>query len=287
MNLADAMPKNGVCAAAGPTRERTGVPLGACLVDAQSRICAADPAVTAWLADGLGAADIGPWGLELLAAEPALDEALKRCLAGVPTGPIVASIPSCGISYPPVSIEFTRLEGTLGPHVLLSFYGAPQESSPLPLDALTELPDRRAVADRATAWRHSSAGELARFAVLFVDLDHFKAVNDSFGHAVGDAVLRTVASRLVHCIREGDLATRYGGDEFVLLIRGAATADEVEPVLRRLDSAMRTPVSVGEIVLKLSATIGWSTPTSPDWTIDELVAAADADMYARKRRMLR
>jgi diguanylate cyclase (GGDEF)-like protein len=154
-------------------------------------------------------------------------------------------------------------------------------------DALTQLPDRREIARRVAEWRRAAGGAPPRFAVLFLDLDHFKAVNDRFGHAVGDAVLRELAARWLRCVRDGDLVTRYGGDEFVLLIRDAASLQDVAAVLARLQDATSVPVVIDGVEHSVDATIGATVATDDTSSIDELIAAADRDMYAHKRRVLR
>jgi diguanylate cyclase (GGDEF)-like protein len=208
-------------------------------------------------------------------------------LAGAQVHCTVVSIPNRAGQHVSASIRWTLLSGELGPHAILTIESQPQCGNSEILDALTQLPDRRALLERVAQWRHATAVEPPRFAVLFVDFNEFKAVNDQHGHAVGDVVLRTLADRLRNSIRDGDLATRYGGDEFVLLIHGATSAAEVEPVLARLTAAIEQPLCVSSLMLQLTATIGWAAPSSSDWTTDSLIAAADADMYARKRAMLR
>jgi diguanylate cyclase (GGDEF)-like protein len=143
-------------------------------------------------------------------------------------------------------------------------------------DALTGLPNRKEFLRRL-------GGELSRghrCAIIFSDLDRFKEVNDRFGHAEGDLVLVEVARRLRNCVRAGDLVSRFGGDEFVILISDA-TPDEVQAINRRIIEELSRPVSVsGELV-----TIGVTTGTAfaaDGVDPEELIMQADLAMYAAK-----
>jgi diguanylate cyclase (GGDEF)-like protein len=249
--------------AAAETPNRPDV--GLCIVDAQGRVLAANDAYRRQHSAALPPARLA--------------EAVRRRLA--------REAPN-EMELPPTAImQMDRLEGPTGPMMLITIRRRDSTPPASQVDALTHLPDRRAVADRAELWRSAAPGGAPRFAVLFLDLDHFKAVNDGHGHGVGDAVLKQLAARWLQCVRDADLVARYGGDEFVVLINDAATPAEVEPVIRRLRDATKQPVVIGALSLLVDATIGWAAPAEGHWTIEELIAAADRDMYARKGRVLR
>ena len=258
-----------------------------CLTDAGGRIVAADQMAYDLMAQN-GESNDGHLKLigELVSASELPEQYHRALVSGSPIqfgarlGPRARQTSVC-------SVVLTALRGEVEPFVLVRVDLCTATSALATLDPLTQLPDRRALSACTDGWRRSSDTTAPVFAVLFLDLDDFKAVNDRYGHAVGDAVLQTLATRWPSCVREGDLVARFGGDEFVLLIRNAASPDEVEPVIRRLREATALPIIVGELTLGIHATVGWSTPAGADWSIDQLIAAADRDMYARKGRVLR
>ena len=125
-------------------------------------------------------------------------------------------------------------------------------------DALTGLPSRVLLLDRfagamAHARRHGT-----RFALLFLDLDNFKEINDTLGHAVGDQALKRAADCLVSSIRGADSVSRHGGDEFLILLTEMSQASDVVRIAQKVMRALGTPVRVGDQVLRLTASIGIS-----------------------------
>ncbi len=150
-------------------------------------------------------------------------------------------------------------------------------------DPLTHLPDRRELATRRMQWQNQSSGKSVPHAVLFMDLDGFKQINDRHGHAVGDRVLTALASRWQRGVREEDLLVRYGGDEFVVLLAGIRSREEVEPILARLVAATAKPIEVDNLKLNVSVTIGVALADDTSADLDQLLAEADRAMYALKR----
>jgi diguanylate cyclase (GGDEF)-like protein len=154
-------------------------------------------------------------------------------------------------------------------------------------DALTGLPNRALLHDRLdhalAAWRRRPE----HLAVLFVDLDGFKTVNDTHGHLVGDRVLIDVAHRLSSVLRTGDTLARFGGDEFVILCEGLPSEKEsmdhaVHAVLDRIHAVLDEPVHVGETTVHVAASVGVAVADEHADTADGLLAGADADMYRSK-----
>jgi len=149
-------------------------------------------------------------------------------------------------------------------------------------DPLTGLANRELLAERLRAALSRDARSGGSTAVLFLDLDGFKQVNDRHGHAVGDEVLRCVAGRLSGVVRPSDTVARLGGDEFVVLVE-SCTAETVGVLLRRVAVALAEPVPVDELSLVVGASIGVATATGGDMDPAGLLAAADARMYDVKR----
>ena len=146
-------------------------------------------------------------------------------------------------------------------------------------DPLTALPNRRAFEGqlRSALGRREADRSLA---LLIVDLDGFKEINDRFGHVAGDAVLCEVGARLRAAVRAGDMVARWGGDEFVVLCREVCH-DAVEQIACKLARLVDVPVRAGGEEARVRASVGWAV-ASPGQTPADLIAAADAVMYAVK-----
>jgi diguanylate cyclase (GGDEF)-like protein/PAS domain S-box-containing protein len=150
-------------------------------------------------------------------------------------------------------------------------------------DELTRLPNRQLFRDRlAQALRESKRFGLS-LVVLFVDLDNFKLVNDSLGHAAGDELLRTVARRLQSCLRQTDTVARFGGDEFVVLLIGEVETDVLR-VVDRITEALRRPVDLGGHMHYVTASIGYARSPQHGEEADLLLQHADIAMYQAKAR---
>ena len=149
-------------------------------------------------------------------------------------------------------------------------------------DPLTGLANRELLAERLRAALSRDARSGGTTAVLFLDLDGFKQVNDRHGHGVGDEVLRCVSGRLSGVVRPSDTVARLGGDEFVVLVE-SCTADSVGLLLTRLEDALAEPLAVDGLSLQVRASIGVATATAGEADAAGLLAAADARMYAAKR----
>lgn len=150
-------------------------------------------------------------------------------------------------------------------------------------DALTGLPNRLLFTERLRLAMQQSRRAGRQVAVLFIDLDRFKNINDSLGHHVGDALLRSVAARLLEAVREGDTVSRLGGDEFVVALNGIADADEALAIAeRRLVPAIRQLHHVGGAELHVSCSVGVALYPGDSADIDELMRHADVAMYQAK-----
>lgn len=151
-------------------------------------------------------------------------------------------------------------------------------------DTLTKLPNRSLLLDRISHATELSRRHKNRLALLFIDLDHFKQVNDTLGHDFGDTLLITVAQRLKYGLRKQDTVARLGGDEFVILIEDIDTIDELIPVCRKICEEVSLPVQLGNHRMTVEPSIGVAIfPDDADNSLD-LLKSADIAMYHAKKR---
>jgi diguanylate cyclase (GGDEF)-like protein/PAS domain S-box-containing protein len=149
-------------------------------------------------------------------------------------------------------------------------------------DALTGLLNRRLLEDRLQQSLVLARRNDALVSVMLIDLDGFKAVNDQFGHLMGDYVLRTVAKRLRECVRESDTVARLGGDEFVVLLSGQRAPEDASLVAEKVLAALTDPVAAGGRRFEIGASIGISIYPRDGTTPEALIRHADAAMYRVK-----
>jgi len=149
-------------------------------------------------------------------------------------------------------------------------------------DSLTGLPNRASFSDRLNALITRS-GKETRFALLFIDLDHFKLINDTHGHEVGDALLQLTAARLNENVRLGDVVARLGGDEFVVLCQDAAELEEIDAVASRIVEALTRPALLLDQQARVSASVGIALFPADGESERELMRSADTAMYTAKQ----
>ncbi|WP_176442463.1 sensor domain-containing protein [Noviherbaspirillum humi] len=150
-------------------------------------------------------------------------------------------------------------------------------------DTLTGLPNRAMLFEYASHLLPHNRRTGQRAAVLFIDLDRFKPINDTHGHEAGDQVLREVAARLAASLRAEDIVIRLGGDEFIVLLQDIHDAIEAAEVTRHAVARISTPYHVGELALSLSASVGISLFPEDGQDIDTLISHADLAMYQAKQ----
>jgi diguanylate cyclase (GGDEF)-like protein/PAS domain S-box-containing protein len=149
-------------------------------------------------------------------------------------------------------------------------------------DLLTNLPNRVLLADRLSQAMLQCRRNKQSLAVAFLDLDAFKEVNDEYGHGVGDELLIILAHRMKEALREGDTLARFGGDEFVAVLANLTEIEDCEPVLERFLMAASEPVTVGDIILNISVSIGVTLYPEDGVDADLLMRHADQAMYMAK-----
>jgi diguanylate cyclase (GGDEF)-like protein/PAS domain S-box-containing protein len=149
-------------------------------------------------------------------------------------------------------------------------------------DPLTNLPNRRLLADRMRQALAQARRFKRSMAVVFIDLDEFKGINDTLGHDVGDALLKVIAERLIGCVRAGDTVSRMGGDEFVIILSEITRVDDVKLVARKVMESVALPIQVKGHTLRVTASIGISLYPDDAGDGETLMKHADVAMYRAK-----
>jgi diguanylate cyclase (GGDEF)-like protein len=151
-------------------------------------------------------------------------------------------------------------------------------------DQLTRLPNRRFYDERIAHALHRAAEHGGLTGVLFMDLNEFKAINDTYGHGAGDKLLIAVAQRIQGSLRETDLVARLGGDEFVAVLEDVRSAEEITRIAHKLSQAIEQPLYVRQQVLEFSCSIGVAIFPLDGRQKQELEEKADKAMYLAKKR---
>jgi diguanylate cyclase (GGDEF)-like protein len=149
-------------------------------------------------------------------------------------------------------------------------------------DVVTDLPNRVLLNDRISQAIAQARHHRRPMAVMFLDLDHFKNINDSLGHAIGDELLQSVGKRLMRGVRESDTVSRLGGDEFVILLSEVAEPEDAATSARKLLSSLNAPHSLGGLDLHIDASIGISIYPGDGNDAEALIKSADMAMYHAK-----
>lgn len=151
-------------------------------------------------------------------------------------------------------------------------------------DELTNTPNRALLMDRLERAIALAQRRRSRTALIFLDIDHFKQINDSLGHAAGDAVLQWVARRLEGAVRDSDAVGRHGGDEFLVLLGEVSRMADAARIAQKIIADIAVPSEVGGHLLQLSVSVGIAVYPDDAQQADALIALADAAMYRSKRR---
>ncbi|NRA69608.1 MAG: GGDEF domain-containing protein [Gammaproteobacteria bacterium] len=151
-------------------------------------------------------------------------------------------------------------------------------------DELTGLANRRKFEETALEFERNSKALNSQFGVIYIDLDKFKPINDTYGHAYGDLVLQEMANRLSGCSRASDLVCRMGGDEFCILLKNVLDQNELTNIATSLEERLIEPFMINDIKFSVGASFGVATFPLDGNNIDELVSVADHQMYLKKHQ---
>jgi diguanylate cyclase (GGDEF)-like protein len=151
-------------------------------------------------------------------------------------------------------------------------------------DHLTSLPNRYLLEDRIQQAIAQASRDNMRLALMIVDLDRFKPINDTHGHAVGDAVLKVTAERMTGCVRESDTVARVGGDEFVVLLPVIEADEDAVAVAKKIQDVLSQPFLIGEVIITTSSSLGIAIYPDQGMDANMLTRIADANLYRAKEQ---
>ena len=151
-------------------------------------------------------------------------------------------------------------------------------------DTLTDIPNRVLLMDRLDLALARARRDKTKVAVLFLDLDNFKPVNDAMGHMVGDQILKQMSSRMISCLRKTDSVARFGGDEFAIVMTDVKNTNDAANMAQNLNKALSKPISLGSKETSLGASIGISLYPDHAQASEALLSLADEAMYVAKKK---
>lgn len=151
-------------------------------------------------------------------------------------------------------------------------------------DELTGLPNRRLLLDRFNHAMARGQRQHKHVALIFLDVDGFKRINDAFGHPAGDRLLQQVAARLVACVRSSDTVCRYGGDEFVVLLSDVESREDADAAAQKICARLAAPYEVNRISIKITTSIGTAVYPLDGDEYGDLIRMSDLSMYQTKGR---
>ena len=262
---------------------------GLCMFDPQQRLLIANRRFSEIFKVSSDKLASGTSIREVMALAQAIDKnpddaatAQRKLLTGPPTGSVVTTLADgriISISHRPLPdgglvATFDDVTEQRRAEVRASFLATH--------DDLTALPNRVVFSQSVSEAVKIGRRYGQQFAVMFVDLDRFKIINDTLGHSAGDALLIEIAKRLTQSVRESDLVSRIGGDEFVILLRKVSDADQVTTVARKILSIVVKPLTIHGQECRVTASIGISLFPSDAQDGETLIKNADAAMYAAK-----
>ncbi|MCV6613126.1 MAG: EAL domain-containing protein [Amphritea sp.] len=271
-------------------------PLGVIICDADQRVITANPAYEkitgAQCADMIGQLP-AILSEELLPAEILSNIKLAIKATGKWQGEMPVITARGTVIPAEVSIIATRKDSQLSRYIIMLADISERKKNEdviyqqANFDALTLLPNRNLFDDRVAHTLADSTRNHKKFALLFVDIDNFKRINDTLGHTVGDELLQIIAGRLSASVREVDTLSRFGGDEFVLVIEDIKDVLQIEPLLTKLIRCISEPVTVSSVqhpALHVSGSIGVSVFPDDGKDLSTLIRCADMAMYKAKEQ---
>lgn len=199
----------------------------------------------------------------------------------------VLRLPKAGNDEVGTLVEaFTKMRNEISQQINELFKTQSQLARLARHDTLTGLPNRRMFVESLEATLEQCKLTGSSMALLFIDLNKFKDVNDNYGHGAGDATLQAVAGRLVANARSSDIVARLGGDEFVVILKNIESPKAVEEFCERLHLSMREAIYYSDLTLQSELSIGVSIYPTDGTTVDQLIGSADAAMYDVKKKRL-